>query len=120
MRIFDVDHVPPAEHGELRSALLPDETVEEAFRAIGGATILFTDRRIVIVQLQMLLVERIETTSYSYRTLRQFSLTQGTAGESRSELRLWMGQADQHPLHFRANPGTDLTALQRLLADKLG
>ena len=118
MRIFDVDHIPPADRSALAVPLLPEETVEEAFSAM-GTTVLFTDRRIVIVQLQVLLAERIETTSYSYRTLRQFSLLEGAAGESRTELRIWLGMEPQ-PLHFRANHGTDFTSVQKLLAGKLG
>jgi hypothetical protein len=120
MRIFDVDQIPPSERSGVPAVLLSDETVEEAFRAAGGTTILFTDRRIVTIQLQVLLAERIETTSYSYRALRQFSLTQGAQGESRTEIRIWIGPSEQHPLHFRANPGTDFSGLQRLLAARLG
>jgi hypothetical protein len=117
MRIFDVDRIPPAEHSALPATLLPEETVAEAFRAAGGTTILFTDRRVVTIQLQVLLTERVETTSYSYRALRQFSLLEGAAGESRTEFRIWLGT--EHPLHFRANPGTDFADLQRLLAGRI-
>ena len=34
------------------------------------------------------------------------------------QLRIWIGDED-HPLHLRAQPGADLHALARLLADKL-
>lgn len=117
MRIFDVDEIPAAEHGELGIPLLAGEAVEQAFRA-DGTTIIFTDRRIVTAQIQVLLTERLETTSYSYRALRHFSLTAGVAGEGRTELRIWLGQ-EQQPLHFRANPGADFSGLQMFLAARL-
>jgi hypothetical protein len=50
--------------------------------------------------------------------MRQFSLMQGAAGESRSEIRIWIC-ADPQPLHLRANAGTDLAPLQQLLARML-
>jgi hypothetical protein len=117
MRIFDVDTIAPADGGSATDHLLPGEVVEEAFRA-ATTTILFTDRRIVTVQLHVLLSERLETSSFSYRTMRQFSVLEAAPPQSRSEVRIWLG-SDAHPLHLRANEGTDLAPLQRLLAEKL-
>lgn len=117
MRIFDVDAVAAEEGKELTDQLLPDEQVHQAYRA-ATTTILFTDRRILTVQLQILLNERLETSSFSYRAMRQFSLVQGASADARSEIRIWIG-ADAHPLHLRANGGTDLAPLQRLLAQML-
>lgn len=117
MRIFNVDSVPPRDRPGLTDQLLPDEEIVEAFYA-QTATILFTDRRIVTVQLQVLLAERSETSSFSYRAMRQFSIVQGAPPESRSEIRIWLAP-DPQPLHLRANAGTDLGPLHRLLAEKL-
>ena len=117
MRIFNVDSIAPADRSGLSDQLLPDEIVIEAFHS-QSATILFTDRRIVTVQLQVLLAERSETSSFSYRSVRQFSIVQGAPSETRTEIRIWIGP-DPQPLHLRANPGTDLGSLHRLLAEKL-
>lgn len=117
MRIFDVDAIGPAERQDLSDQLLPDEQVHLAYKA-ATTTIVFTDRRILTVQLQILLNERLETSSFPYRAMRQFSLVQGASPETRSEIRIWIG-ADAHPLHLRANGGTDLSSLQRLLAQML-
>ena len=117
MRIFDVDTIAPSERQRIADPLLPDETIREAFRA-ASTTILFTDRRILTVQLHVLLTERLETSSFSYRTLRQFSMLRGSSSEGRSEVKIWLG-TDTQPLHLRANEGTDLAALHRLLAEML-
>lgn len=117
MRIFNVDAIAPEDVAALGVQLLPDEVVHAAFNA-ATSTILFTDRRIVTIQLQVLLAERVETSSFSYSAMHQFSMLQGTPPESRSEIRIWLGN-DAHPLHLRANEGTDLTPLHRLLATRL-
>lgn len=117
MRILDVDQAPPAEAAALTAHLVSGETVHAAFVAPTGA-ILFTDRRIVFAQREHLLEARIETSSWPYRSVHRFSIQEGEAPDSRTAVRIWFGDED-HPLHLRSNPGTDLRALQRLLADRL-
>ena len=117
MRIFNVDSVAAADRTGLSDQLLLNERIEEAFRS-PASTILFTERRIVTIQLQVLLTERLETSSFSYRAMRQFSMVQGAPHESRSEIRIWLG-ADPQPLHLRANEGTDLAPLHRILGEKM-
>ncbi len=117
MRTLDVDQAAPAEAAALTDHLVPDETVHAAFVAPTGA-ILFTDRRIVIATREHLLEARIETSSWPYRAVRHFSIQEGEASESRTTVRVWLG-AEPQPLHLRANPGTDLRPLQKLLADRL-
>jgi hypothetical protein len=117
MRIFNVDAIAQADRAGLTDQLLPGEKVEEAFHA-QTTTILFTDRRIMTVQLQVLLAERLETSSFSYRAMRQFSMVKGSPPDSRSEIRIWLS-SDPQPLHLRANEGTDLGPLHRLLAEKM-
>jgi PH (Pleckstrin Homology) domain-containing protein len=114
MRILDVDEVAPAEARGLSGHLGADETVLAGFVSPTGFT-LFTDRRILLVQREHLLEEKVETTSYPYREVRRFSIQEG---ESRTAVRIWLGD-DDHPLHLRANPGTDLGPLQALLAATL-
>jgi len=114
MRIFNVDSV--AAEG-LSDELLPGEAVLAAFTA-ASTTILFTERRIMIAQLQVLLAERVETSSFSYRAMQHFAMVKGSPPDSRSEIRIWLA-SDPQPLHLRANEGTDLGPLHRLLAEKL-
>ena len=117
MRILDVDQIPPAQAGQLTGHLVEGEAVYAAFRAPTGA-ILFTDRRIVVAQREHLLEVRIETSSWPYRSVRHFSIQEAESADSRAAMRIWLGD-EAHPLHLRANPGTDLRPLQRLLADRL-
>jgi hypothetical protein len=117
MRILDVDELSPTEAAERTRHLVEGERVHAGFSAATGL-ILFTDLRILIVQREHLLQEKIETSSYPWRQLRHFSITDAAEG-NRSVVRIWIADEPQ-PLHLRANAGTELDALQRLLAMKLG
>jgi hypothetical protein len=118
MRTFDVDPLSPDDARDYADHLLPGERIEIGYRG-ASTTVLFTDRRIVTVQLQVVISERIETTSISYRAVRLFSLNRGVNGEGRSEFKIALEQ-EGNPLHLRANPGTDFTPLQGLLAARIG
>ena len=117
MRIMDVHEVAADERQGLTDRLLGDEQIQRAFQATNTA-VLFTDRRIITIQRNTLLSEKVETTSFSYRAVRQFSVLEGMPEEGRSELKIWLG-ADPQPLHLRAVGATDLAPVQLLLAGKL-
>ena len=116
MRILDVDSVPPRDAARYTEHLVAGEAVGALFVSTTG-TVMFTDRRILLLVRENLLEERSETSSYPYRAIRHFSIQEGA--ESRSQIRIWLGD-EPHPLHLRANPGTELHSLQRFLADRLG
>jgi len=117
MRIFNVEPIATAEASGLFPQFLPGEAAEQAFRA-AGTTIVFTSRRILVSHVQVLLTERLETTSFSYRHVSHFALVEGVAGESRSEVKVWL-TGDPQPLHLRADDSAALLPLSRLLAEKL-
>ena len=116
MRTFDVDRLGAADERDLAAHLLPDERIEAGYGGERG-TILFTDRRIVTIQVLVLINERLETSSYSYRALRSFTLN-APVGAGRTELRISL-DSDEHPLHLRANPSTDFAPIVALLAAHL-
>ena len=116
MRILDVEPARAAEAPAITAHLVEGEAVVAAFVSPTGA-VLFTDRRILLVQREHLLEARVETSSYPYREVRRFSIQEGEDG--RSQVRIWLGDED-HPLHLRAGPGNDLGPVQRLLAERLG
>jgi hypothetical protein len=116
MRILDVSEVSGRESADLTGHLIPGETVHAAFVSPSGS-ILFTERRILMVVKEHLLEEKVETSSWPYREVRHFSITEGQAG-SRAAIKIWLGSEAQ-PLHLRADAGSSLVGLQRLLADRL-
>jgi len=117
MRILDVEAVVPAEARAITEHLVPGEDVQAVFRS-PSAAVLFTATRILLVERNSLLDEKVETSSFSYRAMRQFSLTEASGEGVRVAVKIWLG-ADPQPLHLRAASGTDLRPLQQLLAGKL-
>lgn len=117
MRILDVEAVPVREASDITGYLAPGEEVHAAFRS-PTAAVLFTAGRIMLVERNALLDEKVETSSFSYRAMRQFSLSEASSGGTRVALKVWLG-ADPQPLHLRAASGTDLSPIQQLLASKL-
>jgi hypothetical protein len=115
MRILDVEAASSAQAADLAWHLVEGEAVHAAYASATGA-VLFTDRRIVLVQREHLLEEKVEATSWPWRELRHFALQEGAAG--RATLRIWLGDEPQ-PLHLRAAAGTELRPLQRLLVAML-
>jgi hypothetical protein len=97
--------------------LVPGEVVHAAFRS-PTAAVLFTAARILLVERNSLLDEKVETSSFSYRAMRQFSFAEASSQGARVAVKIWLG-ADPQPLHLRAGAGTDLRPLQQLLAGKL-
>ena len=117
MRILDVESVPSQDAPRLTDHLVPGEVVHTAFRS-PTAAVLFTAARILLVERNALLDEKVETSSFSYRAMRQFSFAEGSGAGSRVAVKIWLG-ADPQPLHLRAGAGTDLRPLQQLLAGML-
>ncbi|MEA3040652.1 MAG: hypothetical protein QOC65_141 [Sphingomonadales bacterium] len=117
MRTFDVAALDSADFRDFSACLLEGERIEAGFRG-ETTTVLFTDRRIVTVQVQVVIAERIETTTISYRAVRQFSLNRAADGAARSEFRILL-ESDAHPLHLRASADTDFGPVQALLAARL-
>ena len=115
MRILDVAPARPSEARGLTAHLFDEEEVLAAFASPTGS-VLFTARRILLVQREHLLEARVETSSYPYREVRRFSIQEGADG--RSAVRIWLGDED-HPLHLRAQAGAELSRLQHLLAERL-
>jgi hypothetical protein len=118
MRILDVEPVSAQEAPGITEHLVPGEVIHTAFRS-PTAAVLFTAARILLVERNALLDEKVETSSFSYRAMRQFSFAEAGSAGARVAVKIWLG-ADPQPLHLRATAGTDLRPLQQFLAGKLG
>ncbi|HZG07691.1 MAG TPA: PH domain-containing protein [Allosphingosinicella sp.] len=117
MRILDVEAVAPADAPALTPHLVSGEPIHAAFRS-PSAAVLFTATRILLVERNALLDEKVETSSFSYRSMRQFSLSEASGAGGRVAIKVWLG-ADPQPLHLRAGADAELTALQLFLAGML-
>lgn len=97
---------------EFAPLLAPDETLQRAFGLIRDL-IVFTDRRLVIVNKQGVTAKKVEYRSVPYRSISMFSLQTAGHFELEAELRIWLsGQAAPIALSLGRNAGaTDIVAL---------
>lgn len=98
--------------GEFAPMLAPGETLQRAFGLVRDL-IVFTDRRMIIVNKQGLTGSKVEYLSVPYRSIVMFSLETAGHFDMDSELRIWLsGQAEPITRTLGRNSGApDIVAL---------
>jgi hypothetical protein len=97
---------------EFAPLLAPGETLQRAFALIRDL-IVFTDRRIILVNKQGVTAKKTEYRSIPYRAITMFSLETAGHFDLESELRIWLsGQPAPIELHLgRSSGATEIVAL---------
>ena len=102
---------------EFREILIPNETIEAAYKLIRDKWV-FTNRRLIILNVQGVTGSKREYHSVPYHSITQFAVeTSGTFDED-CELKLWI-RGLKEPLVKEFKRGTDIKGLQRVLASHL-
>lgn len=92
-------------HEEFTPLLAPGETLQRAFALIRDL-IVFTDRRLILVNKQGVTAKKTEYRSIPYRAITMFSLETAGHFDLESELRIWLsGQAAPIELYLGRNSG---------------
>lgn len=92
-------------HEEFGPLLAPGETLQRAFALIRDL-IVFTDRRLILVNKQGVTAKKTEYRSIPYRAITMFSLETAGHFDLESELRIWLsGQPAPIELHLGRNSG---------------
>lgn len=90
---------------EFAPLLAPGEPLQRAFELIRDL-IVFTDRRIILVNKQGVTAKKTEYRSIPYRAITMFSLETAGHFDLEAELRIWLsGQAAPIELHLGRNSG---------------
>ncbi len=90
---------------EFAPLLAPGETLQRAFALIRDL-IVFTDRRVILVNKQGVTAKKTEYRSIPYRAITMFSLETAGHFDLESELRIWLsGQPAPIELHLGRNSG---------------
>lgn len=99
-------------HEEFAPLLAPGESLQRAFGLIRDL-IVFTDRRLVIVNKQGVTAKKVEYRSVPYRSITMFSLETAGHFDLEADLRIWLsGQPAPIELSLGRNSGaTDIIAL---------
>ncbi len=92
-------------HEEFGPLLAPGESLQRAFALIRDL-IVFTDRRIILVNKQGVTAKKTEYRSIPYRAITMFSLETAGHFDLEAELRIWLsGQPAPIELHLGRNSG---------------
>lgn len=90
---------------EFAPLLAPGETLQRAFALIRDL-IVFTDRRVILVNKQGVTAKKTEYRSIPYRAITMFSLETAGHFDLEADLRIWLsGQPAPIELHLGRNSG---------------
>ncbi|WP_018260596.1 PH domain-containing protein [Methylobacterium sp. WSM2598] len=111
------DAAPADVARELDGMLVPGETVEVAFRVLRDLMV-FTDRRLILVDRQGVTGRKISYLTVPYRAITSFSVENAGSFDLDSELKVWVsGRPD--PISRTLRRGADIRGIQRAIAASL-
>ncbi|GJD30801.1 hypothetical protein PMNALOAF_2051 [Methylobacterium adhaesivum] len=107
----------PAEVNEqLAGILTQGETVQVAFRVVRDL-IVFTDRRLILVDKQGLTGRKVQYMTVPYRAITCFSVETAGSFDLDSELKIWV--SGREPIQKTLKRGADILGIQQAIAASL-
>ena len=100
-----------ADYGQL---LTESEQIEVGF-AVFRDTFIFTDKRLMIVDVQGMTGRKIEYLSIPYNKITKFSVETAGRFDLDAELKIWVG-SDPAPIQKKFNKKVNIYDLQKVLA----
>lgn len=101
-------------HSEYGQLLADGEIIEVGFVVLRD-TFLFTNKRLILVDIQGISGRQTEYISIPYSSIRKFSIQTGGGFDLDAELKLWIGN-DTIPLEKRFNKDVNVYEVQKILA----
>jgi len=95
--------------------LLVDGEIIEAGFIVLRDTFLFTNKRLILVDIQGVSGRQIEYLSIPYSKITKFSVQTGESFDLNAELKLWIG-SDTIPLEKKFNKDLNIYDVQKVLA----
>lgn len=108
---------PEEAQSELDQVLIPNEEVGRAYRFVRDLMV-FTDRRLILVDHQGMSGKKTSYTSFPYRSVRSFRIETAGRFDRDAEVTIWISGGDK-PIHRQLTKGTDVSGLQAFLADRV-
>jgi len=97
------------------STLLADGEIIEVGFVVARDTFLFTNKRLILVEIQGISGRQLEYISLPYGKITKFSVKTGGSFELDAELKLWIG-SDTMPLEKKFNKDNNVYEVQKVLA----
>jgi len=95
--------------------LLVDGEIIEAGFVVARDTFLFTNKRLILVEIQGISGRQIEYLSVPYSRIMKFSVQTGGSFDLNAELKLWIG-SDSIPIEKNFNKDLNVYEVQKVLA----
>jgi len=104
-------------HLEFGQLLVDGEVIEVGFVVLRD-TFLFTNKRLLLVNIQGISGKQIEYLSIPYSKITKFSIQTGGNFDLNAELRLWIG-SDTIPFEKKFNKDVSIYDVQKVLASHI-
>ena len=104
-------------HAEFGQLLIDGEIIEAGF-VVARDTLLFTNKRLIVIEVQGISGRQLEYLSIPYGNIIKFSVQTGGSFDLNAELKLWVGN-DTVPLEKRFNSELNVYEVQKILASHL-
>jgi hypothetical protein len=101
-------------HSEFGQLLVDGEIIEAGFSVVRD-TFLFTNKRLILVDIQGVSGRQLEYLSIPYSNIMKFSVQTGGNFDLNAELKLWIGN-DTIPLEKKFNKDVSIYDVQKVLA----
>ncbi|PZD78184.1 PH domain-containing protein [Mesonia sp. K7] len=101
------------------SRLLTDsESIELGFQLFRD-TFMFTNKRLILVEVQGVTGKKAEYRSFPYKSMSRFSLESAGTFDLDAELKIWISSATEPAVNKKFNKSIDVYAVQKYLATKI-
>jgi hypothetical protein len=104
-----------AKYGRL---LVEGETIELGFKLIRDI-FMFTDKRLILIDVQGLTGSKVEYKSMPYKSISRFSLETAGTFDLDAELKIWISSEDTPSVSKKFNKSIDVYEVQKFLASKV-
>lgn len=101
-------------HTDFMPLLVDGEIIEAGF-VVFRDTLLFTNKRLILVDIQGISGKQIEYFSVPYRKITKFSVQTSGNFDLDAELKIWIG-SDTIPLEKKFNKDVNIYEVQKVLA----
>mgnify|MGYP001164690728 CR=1 FL=1 len=101
-----------SDYGQL---LIDSETIEIGFKLIRD-TFIFTNKRLIIIDVQGITGSKTEYLSVSYKSISRFSVETAGTFDLEAELKIWVSSEQTPSIMKRFNKSVNVYEVQKILA----
>lgn len=96
--------------------LIPSEEIEAGFKIIRD-TFIFTNKRLILIDVQGITGSKIQYFSVLYKSITRFSVETAGSFDLDAELKIWISGEQTPSISKRFNKKVDIYEVQKLLAE---